>query len=47
MNGVVTGGWEYVVAAYVVTGLVLAGLAASTVMRLREELREKARGDRS
>jgi len=32
---VIAGGWEYVIAAYVVTGVVLFGYTLSIVARLR------------
>jgi hypothetical protein len=41
--GVVTGGWEYVTAAYVITALVLVVYAASVVARYRAEARRAAR----
>jgi heme exporter protein CcmD len=48
MPGTVTGGWEYVIAAYAVTALILIGYAVSVVLRHRQELarlaREKGRG---
>jgi len=43
MMGVVQGGWEFVVAAYTVTALVLGGYALSLHLRYR---REQARGER-
>jgi hypothetical protein len=36
-TGMITGGWEYVVAAYVLTWLFLGGYAASLWVRTREE----------
>lgn len=38
MEGTVQGGWEFVVAAYVVTGVVLVGYAVSVFLRFRAEL---------
>jgi hypothetical protein len=47
MMGVVQGGWEFVIAAYTVTALVLGGYAFSLHRRYRAErgraLRETAR----
>ena len=43
MAGVITGGWEYVVAAYVLTGVVLLGYTLSIVARLRAETRRAER----
>ena len=37
MSGVVQGGWEFVVAAYLVTAAVLGGYATSVFVRLRYE----------
>lgn len=39
-SGVIVGGWEYVVAAYAVTALVLLGYAASVLLRYRTERRK-------
>ncbi len=35
-TGVVTGGWEYVIAAYAITVIVLAAYAWSLISRLRQ-----------
>lgn len=35
MTGMIEGGWEYVVGAYVVSALVLGGYAVSLYLRLR------------
>jgi hypothetical protein len=43
VSGVIAGGWEYVVAAYVVTGMVLLGYAVSILARLRAESRRAER----
>jgi hypothetical protein len=43
MNGVVTGGWNFVVAAYAVTALVLTIYGVTVLMRLRDELSRTAR----
>ena len=43
MRGVITGGWEFVTAAYVLTALVLSGYALSVVLRYQAE---KGRADR-
>ena len=49
MMGVVQGGWEFVIAAYTVTTLVLGGYAFVLHRRYRAEraraLREETRGD--
>lgn len=37
MTGVVTGGWEFVIAAYVITFGALAAYGASVLLRLRAE----------
>jgi heme exporter protein CcmD len=37
MSGVVTGGWNFVWAAYGITALVLGGYAWSVLMRYRKE----------
>jgi len=42
VSGVIEGGWEYVVAAYAVTAVVLGAYATSVFLRLRSE---KARGN--
>ena len=44
MSGVVQGGWEFVIAAYVLSGVVLTSYAASVFFRYRSE---KARLDRT
>ena len=36
-GGVVTGGWSFVIAAYVLTALVLAIYGVTLITRLREE----------
>ena len=46
MSGVVQGGWEFVVAAYAVTGTVLAAYAASVLLRLRAERERAARAEK-
>jgi hypothetical protein len=38
MNGMIPGGWNYVVAAYSVTASVLAIYGASVIARLRSEI---------
>jgi hypothetical protein len=38
MNGMIPGGWNYVVAAYSVTAIVLAVYGASVIARLRNEM---------
>jgi hypothetical protein len=37
MSGVIQGGWEFVIAAYVVTAVVLGGYTASVFLRSRSE----------
>ncbi|HYS10529.1 MAG TPA: hypothetical protein VEP66_17450 [Myxococcales bacterium] len=37
MSGTVQGGWEFVIAAYVVTSVVLGSYAASVFLRYRNE----------
>lgn len=43
MTGVVEGGWEFVVAAYLVTAAVLGAYAASIFLRFTTERRTAAR----
>ena len=43
MSGMIEGGWEYVIAAYVVTGVVLLGYTLSVVARLRAANRRAER----
>ena len=38
MSGVVQGGWEFVIAAYVVTALGFAVYGVTLITRLREEM---------
>ena len=38
MNGMIPGGWGFVVAAYSVTAIVLAVYGASVIARLRNEM---------
>jgi len=38
MNGMIPGGWGYVVAAYSVTAIVLLVYGASVIARLRNEI---------
>lgn len=42
MNGVITGGWGYVGAAYGFTAVALFGYLGSVVLRLRAEARLRA-----
>jgi hypothetical protein len=35
MSGVIEGGWEYVIAAYVVSAVILLGYAFSVIWRYR------------
>jgi len=39
MSGIVQGGWEFVIAAYLVTAVALGGYAASIFVRLAAEKR--------
>lgn len=39
MNGIVTGGWEFVWAAYALTAIVLLGYGVMVVTRARAERR--------
>jgi hypothetical protein len=43
MSGMIQGGWEYVVAAYVISAAILSSYAVSVFLRYR---REKTRRDR-
>jgi hypothetical protein len=43
MTGVVSGGWNFVVAAYSVTALVLAIYGVTVIARLRDELSRAAK----
>lgn len=45
--GVISGGWEFVTAAYVVSLIVLAGYTVSVVLRYRAEARRAAGADAS
>jgi hypothetical protein len=38
MNGMIPGGWNFVVAAYSVTALVLTIYGATVIVRLRNEM---------
>jgi hypothetical protein len=40
MNGVITGGWSFVIAAYSITIAALAIYGLTLIMRLRNEERE-------
>jgi len=44
MSGVVQGGWEFVIAAYVVSALILTGYASSVFFRYRSEKARATRG---
>ena len=46
-GGVVTGGWEFVWAAYGLTALILGVYAASVLMRYRAELRRSTNEEES
>jgi hypothetical protein len=41
MNGMIPGGWNYVVAAYSVTAIVLTVYGASVIARLRSEINRR------
>ena len=43
VSGMIEGGWEYVIAAYVVTGVVLLGYTLSVVTRWRAANRRAER----
>jgi heme exporter protein CcmD len=49
MSGVIVGGWEFVIAAYTVSAVVLLGYAISVHLRYRAERdqqrRARARGE--
>lgn len=45
-TGVLTGGWEYVIAAYLVSLVILVSYTASVVLRYRAEVRRVASGRR-
>jgi hypothetical protein len=42
VSGVVEGGWEFVAAAYIVTGAVLSAYATSVFLRYKTEQRRAA-----
>jgi len=42
MNGMIPGGWGFVVAAYSVTAIVLAVYGASVIARLRNEITRRS-----
>lgn len=44
MTGYVSGGWNFVVAAYSVTALVLTIYGVTVITRLRDELSRAAKG---
>jgi hypothetical protein len=46
-TGVLTGGWEYVIAAYVVSLVILVSYTASVVLRYRAEVRRAQRANRA
>ena len=46
MNGMVTGGWNFVVAAYSITAAALLIYGVTLVTRLREETSRLAKGGR-
>ena len=45
-SGVLTGGWEYVTAAYLVSLVILVSYTASVVLRYRAEVRRAQRASR-
>ena len=45
-SGVIEGGWEFVIAAYVVSAVILLSYALSVVARYRAELARRDRGPR-
>lgn len=46
-SGVVTGGWEFVTAAYVLSAVILVSYALSVVARYRAEAARRGRDPRS
>ena len=42
MNGIVSGGWEFVWAAYILTGISLTAYGVMTITGLREQRRRAA-----
>jgi hypothetical protein len=42
VSGVVEGGWEFVAAAYIVTGTILSAYATSVFLRYKTEQRRAA-----
>ena len=46
MNGMVSGGWNFVIAAYSITATVLVIYGVTLVTRLREEASRLAKGGR-
>jgi hypothetical protein len=46
-TGILTGGWEYVTAAYVVSLVILVSYTASVVLRYRAEARRAQRASRA
>lgn len=44
--GVISGGWEYVIAAYAVSLVILVSYTASVVLRYRAEVRRALRESR-
>jgi len=47
VNGVLTGGWEFVWGAYGVTAAALVGYTLSLLFRVRSARARKRRGDRT
>ncbi len=47
MNGVVVGGWEFVVGAYALTGFVFLAYGVMVITRVREGRRQLAEGGSS
>ena len=46
MSGIVQGGWEFVIAAYVVTAVILGGYATSVFLRYHHEKERPGRSRR-
>lgn len=47
MNGVLSGGWEFVWGAYGITAVVLVGYTLSLLFRMRGESARRRRSDRT
>jgi len=45
MTGVLSGGWEFVTAAYVISALVFLSYTASVIVRYRSEAKRRDRSE--